>query len=186
MKWVDIQSRLPMGREITGGSWLPRIICIAWYIPHLLVHSNINFFQQREIKEALALEHHVSKITKNSDDPGVRPPHIGMYRLKFRRVDSDITPALDHCIESLRQYIMCKADATMLTWYWPDEEPQPGTKYHPRTNYTFQQQCMNWPKLQDWAISNSFQLSPETIFHPKYGKNAEIPWFNLQVSDLKS
>lgn len=73
---------------------------------------------------------------------------------------------------------MCKADATMLTWYWPDEQPQPPEKYYPQTNYTYEQQCVNWPKLQDWAISNSFDLSPQTILHPKYGMKRALPLLN--------
>jgi hypothetical protein len=65
---------------------------------------------------------------------------------------------------------MCKGDVTILTWDWPEELPKPGTKYYPETNYTIEHQCVNWPKLQDWATQNSFDLSPNTIFHPKYGK----------------
>ncbi|PMD34175.1 hypothetical protein L207DRAFT_638723 [Hyaloscypha variabilis F] len=81
-------------------------------------------------------------------------------------------PHIDHCLESLRQYVMCKADATILTWYWPDEPPRESGKYYPQTDYRFQQQCVNWEKLRAWEVSNSFQLSPETIFHPIYG----YPW----------
>jgi hypothetical protein len=77
--------------------------------------------------------------------------------------------SVEHCLESLRQYVMCKADATMLTFYWPDEPPHESAKYYPRTNYSFKQKCVNWEKFHEWGKSNSFQLSPNTIFHPVYG-----------------
>jgi len=119
-----------------------------------ILASYHNLHCLREIRHHLAPEYYDRNKTGYSKDSSVYPPHI------------------EHCIESLRQYVMCKADATMLTWYWPDEQPQSPAKYYPQTNYTYEQQCVNWPKLQDWAISNSFELNPQTIFHPKYG----YPW----------
>jgi hypothetical protein len=105
----------------------------------------------------------------------VYAPHIGTHQVKIiQLIILTWYITLEHCLESLRHYVMCKADATILTWYWPEKEPQPPAKYYPQTNYTFQQQCVNLPKLQDWAISNSFELSPQTIFHPKYGKYRDI------------
>jgi Mycotoxin biosynthesis protein UstYa len=101
----------------------------------------------------------------------VYEPHIGMLTSKSlgRKLLTNLPS--DHCLESLRQYVMCKADATILTWYWPDEPPRESGKYYPQTDYRFQQQCVNWEKLRAWEVSNSFQLSPETIFHPIYGMN---------------
>lgn len=117
-----------------------------------ILSSYHNLHCLRQIRQHLAPEYYAE--TGYSHTASVYPPHI------------------EHCIESLRQFVMCHADATMLTWYWPAEKPQPGEKYFPKTNYTFHEQCVNWPKLQEWAIQNSFELSPETISHPDYG----YPW----------
>jgi hypothetical protein len=130
----------------------------------------------------LAPEYYGINNTKHKEEGHVYAPHIGTHSfsqiyLECNKLMTSLSTA--HCIESIRHYIMCHADVSMLTWYWPDEEPQPTEKYYPQTNYTFEQSCVNWPKLQEWAVSHSFQLTPENIFHPKYGKYALLRTVDL-------
>jgi hypothetical protein len=53
---------------------------------------------------------------------------------------------LDHCIEMIRQTIMCNADVTMITWDWVQ-----GLKT-PYPNFNTRHQCRNFQKILDWAV----------------------------------
>jgi hypothetical protein len=52
---------------------------------------------------------------------------------------------LDHCIEMLRQDIMCRGDVTMLTYDWAEgvEDPLP--------NFNVLHQCRNFEKILNWV-----------------------------------
>lgn len=52
---------------------------------------------------------------------------------------------LDHCIEILRQDIMCRGDATMLTYDWVEglQNPVP--------DFNVLHQCRNFEKILDWV-----------------------------------
>ncbi|KAG2744072.1 hypothetical protein P692DRAFT_20744630 [Suillus brevipes Sb2] len=52
---------------------------------------------------------------------------------------------LDHCIEMLRQDIMCRSDATMLTYDWVEglQNPVP--------DFNILHRCRNFEKILDWV-----------------------------------
>ncbi|KAG1883827.1 hypothetical protein F4604DRAFT_1516758, partial [Suillus subluteus] len=52
----------------------------------------------------------------------------------------------DHCIEMIRQNIMCNADVKMITWDWVQglDTPYP--------NFNTRHQCRNFEKILDWAV----------------------------------
>ncbi|KAG1842863.1 hypothetical protein DFJ58DRAFT_805453 [Suillus subalutaceus] len=52
---------------------------------------------------------------------------------------------LDHCIEMLRQNIMCRGDVTMLTYDWVE-----GVK-DPFPNFNIPHRCRNFEKILDWV-----------------------------------
>ncbi|KAG2127971.1 hypothetical protein DEU56DRAFT_891333 [Suillus clintonianus] len=64
--------------------------------------------------------------------------------------DSNASPEesrihLDHCIEMLRQNIMCRGDVTMLTYDWVK-----GAK-DPFPNFNIPHQCRDFEKVLDWV-----------------------------------
>ncbi|KAG1730986.1 uncharacterized protein EDB91DRAFT_1349505 [Suillus paluster] len=61
---------------------------------------------------------------------------------------------LDHCIEMLRQILMCHGDVTMLTYDWVEghEDPFP--------NFNVRHQCRNFEKALDW-------MNEHRVFIPK-------------------
>ncbi|KAG2068285.1 hypothetical protein BDR04DRAFT_1079564 [Suillus decipiens] len=52
---------------------------------------------------------------------------------------------LDHCIEMLRQDIMCRGDVTMVTYDWVE-----GAEY-PTPDFNVLHQCRNFQKILDWV-----------------------------------
>ncbi|GAD97500.1 hypothetical protein AN7265.2 [Paecilomyces variotii No. 5] len=50
----------------------------------------------------------------------------------------------DHCLEVLRQGIMCNADITVNTYYWKNPTEIQG-------NRTGVRKCTDWSRIQEWA-----------------------------------
>ncbi|KAF5005974.1 hypothetical protein FDECE_7619 [Fusarium decemcellulare] len=63
-----------------------------------------------------------------------------------------------HCIDSLRQSLMCNADLSLIHWYWADH---PG-KHFP--NATTTHVCRKWSKIEEWAVSHRLD---EEMYDPR-------------------
>ncbi|BCS12323.1 hypothetical protein ALUC_50369A [Aspergillus luchuensis] len=70
----------------------------------------------------------------------------------------------EHCIDNLRQNIMCKADVSLLTFTW---DP---TDRAPKPNFVIEHECANWDKVDKWAEEHRFDIFDEnTLVHPTLG-----------------
>jgi len=78
---------------------------------------------------------------------------------------SDRMVHLEHCLDTLRQGIMCKADLTPITMRWGSQQPIP------HANFSSPHTCANWEAINDW----SKERFVEKIFdrgylkHPVFG-----------------
>jgi Mycotoxin biosynthesis protein UstYa len=66
-------------------------------------------------------------------------------------VDPNDFDHVGHCIDSLRESIMCSADITPIVWIW-DEERKRST---PRLDVVHT--CRNFEKLQDWGKAHKLR-----------------------------
>jgi hypothetical protein len=83
----------------------------------------------------------------------------------------------DHCIDLLRQTIMCHGDISLHTYEWIDDYrfPWPST----RTEH----QCRNWDRLIDWSRENYVpSLMGPILSHPVLGKAVD-GWYILSYQD---
>ncbi|KAG0697876.1 hypothetical protein DFH29DRAFT_944379, partial [Suillus ampliporus] len=64
---------------------------------------------------------------------------------------------LDHCIEMIRQNIMCNADVTMITWDWVERHRIP----YP--NFNTRHQCRNFEKILDWAVEHAVHIDKSEV-----------------------
>lgn len=84
--------------------------------------------------------------------------HIGLYNpsiiLTLHRVEERISESLmqvsgflqDHCIDSIRQSLMCSADVATMAFSWlPSKILEP--------NMEVTHTCRNFSKIRDWAVS---------------------------------
>jgi hypothetical protein len=65
---------------------------------------------------------------------------------------------LEHCIERLREYLMCRPDMTIFTYDWiegRDDEPMP--------NHAVQHECVNWDSLKSWINDRKFSIADGLI-----------------------
>ena len=58
-----------------------------------------------------------------------------------------------HCIDAIRQSLMCSSDITAYTWTWDDELGS--HKNNVKNPHT----CRNFDDLRDWAGINTNQMS---------------------------
>ncbi|KAJ5188597.1 hypothetical protein N7491_004916 [Penicillium cf. griseofulvum] len=82
----------------------------------------------------------------------------------------------DHCLDGLRQYVMCNADLSINTFDWIPNYPKPWP------NFEVVHKCANWESIEEWVLANSFNgFDPNLIRHPDYHPELPSP-FNYTVS----
>lgn len=72
---------------------------------------------------------------------------------------ADIYP-LDHCLDYLRQSVMCHLDYSMYTVYWGERQQDIPTHHAPGA-----QKCVNWEKLHRWMLERS--ASTDMLVRPR-------------------
>ena len=71
---------------------------------------------------------------------------------------------LEHCIEILRQGVMCRGDTTLITFHWGH------TVKLPQPDFTLEHECVNWDSLIGWAGKHAINVFEEgMLVHPTLG-----------------
>jgi hypothetical protein len=91
------------------------------------------------------------------------------YVLTLQNTRETANMMQDHCIEMLRQVIMCKADTALMTYEWlPDFAG-------PWPNFGIQHECVDWERIDKWSQDRSIDVfDPIYLQHPKFGNS---PYF---------
>ncbi|KAG2365835.1 hypothetical protein BDR07DRAFT_1397842 [Suillus spraguei] len=90
--------------------------------------------------------------------------------ISFQDLPAVLRMHLDHCIEMIRQNIMCNADVTLLTWDWVEghEIPYP--------NFNTRHQCRNYEKLLDWSNKNAVHIPKTAVTRTKDTVDLPLPF----------
>jgi len=97
-----------------------------------------------------------------------------MYEWLYRDIYlPDITPMeykdqvghLEHCLEALRESVMCHSDLSIVSMRWGHKQALP------LANWTNPHVCKNWDAVQDWAEEHYIKRlrEPGWLVHPKFG-----------------
>lgn len=85
----------------------------------------------------------------------------------------------DHCIDLLRQTIMCHGDVALHTYSWKDDYRWPW----PAMETTHQ--CRNWNKLMEWSKQHAVNnLTGPILQHPELGM-CEIYCMMIHINKVK-
>jgi hypothetical protein len=76
----------------------------------------------------------------------------------------------DHCVEMLRQNIMCNADVKMITWDWVEEHRDP----YP--NFNTRHQCRDYEKILDWAVKHAVHIDRSEVTRTKDTIDMPLPF----------
>ena len=64
---------------------------------------------------------------------------------------------------------MCQGDTTLLTMKWN------ATGLHPIGNLTSPHECVNWDRLMEWVVPNSFDAFADGVLvHPTLGTRLDL------------
>lgn len=71
----------------------------------------------------------------------------------------DLHGHLDHCIDALRQFVMCQSDTNVFPFRFPfnDGDPWP--------DYSTQRVCKNYEKVRQWAIDHGVEQGVDEPEH---------------------
>ncbi|KAK9855510.1 uncharacterized protein MYU51_001997 [Penicillium brevicompactum] len=141
----------------------------AWH--KLFINSNV-----RVTAEDLAKINRTSVPINDAEGGYYAIPDVyhQLHCLKFLRqvvyqnyyhVGKPTTPIhIEHCIDNIRQNIMCKADVALLTFSWDKDDRAP------KPNFVVEHECANWEKVDHWAKEHAFDIFDETtLVHPTLG-----------------
>ncbi|OAQ76521.1 hypothetical protein VFPBJ_08881 [Purpureocillium lilacinum] len=83
---------------------------------------------------------------------------------------------IDHCLDNLRQYIMCNADVVIQTFDWIPNF------HRPWPNFRIVHECANWDAIEEWAWAHHFDGFDESLLkHPNFHPELPDP-FDYSVS----
>lgn len=73
---------------------------------------------------------------------------------------------LEHCLEALRESVMCHADLSIVTMRWGSHQAVP------LANWGNPHVCKNWDAVVNWAKEHhvSQLYEPGWLMHPKFGR----------------
>ncbi|PLN76268.1 hypothetical protein BDW42DRAFT_179149 [Aspergillus taichungensis] len=77
---------------------------------------------------------------------------------------------MDHCIDSLRQSLMCSADVSTIHWLWDDDDKI--YKADPRTIHM----CRNFDAIRDWAFARRARPNDRTTYVSDPLQNGKTRW----------
>ena len=71
----------------------------------------------------------------------------------------------DHCLEDIRQALMCHADTSVVTFEWRSNRRIPWPIFS--ADHT----CVDWDILDSWSAERSFSLyDQKSLVHPELGR----------------
>lgn len=112
--------------------------------------------EQNQIRKALHPEYYgghpmvvyahsgeILNATKTQDDW-----HLGKHTCTSRNLVKELTICKAHCVDSIRQSLMCSVDISTLFWEWlPDQQRSTPDS---RTTHT----CRDFEKVREWAVEH--------------------------------
>ncbi|KAG2148196.1 uncharacterized protein EDB93DRAFT_1226238 [Suillus bovinus] len=85
----------------------------------------------------------------------------------FKSAPATLRMHLDHCIEMLRQSIMCNSDVGIITWYWVEGYSVPSP------NFNTLHRCRNFEKIVDWSAEHAIHIDESDV--PRFPDTVDLP-----------
>ncbi|TGO30050.1 hypothetical protein BPAE_0008g00420 [Botrytis paeoniae] len=102
---------------------------------------------------------HCLNLIRQSFYPDRYPDYQGFHG----HTSMEVQAHREHCIEQIRQSLMCSGDLSILTYNWVKGERMP------KPNFKTVHTCQNWDHVVGWARENSVEHLMQYIRRPKEG-----------------
>lgn len=126
--------------------------------------------QQKRIKQYLHPDYYYSAPGQNWEELESHAGKFVVYALLFLQAsakdsDSNLTP--DHCLESLRQSLMCQPDLSVYTLEWTRH-----SRFKPAVRVPQPHTCMNFNRIHDWMegrlATNDEMVPPDPAMYESH------------------
>lgn len=92
---------------------------------------------------------------------------------------------VDHCLEYIREHVMCQPDLSLVTFRWINNTaqfPEYPAKFY-ATNFDYSQHtCAKWDPIDKWAGARNFDLMNfDELDRPGADEDAEI----IEIQPIK-
>ncbi|KAI1128411.1 hypothetical protein F5Y10DRAFT_292062 [Nemania abortiva] len=120
----------------------------------------------------------------------IQPRHLRVRPQKYIRrylnqdyynmSEPNLEQHIDHCLDGLRQYVMCNADVVLLTYDWIPNYSRPWP------NFGIRHECASWDAIDEWARKHSFDgFDDNLIKHPDFHPEMPSPFDYLDKGGLE-
>jgi hypothetical protein len=100
----------------------------------------------------------------NVSEPLLERHRLHTGELRCERVDFsplDLTQTLEHCLEHLRELVMCRGDVALTTFFYRGDEIA--------AKLLAEHECVNWASLENWSKQRSVDLTVPGTVRDKVG-----------------
>jgi len=92
------------------------------------------------------------------------PDYYNKRNTPNRNIQVDVSVHVKHCINDIRQALMCHADTSVVTFEWEPKYRKPWPVFS--NDHT----CVDWGALDNWSSKRSFSLfDQKSLVHPELG-----------------
>ncbi|EER24665.1 hypothetical protein CPC735_060350 [Coccidioides posadasii C735 delta SOWgp] len=133
------------------------------------------------IEPFLVTAQELKRIQKTSVEDKIRQHvHNDHYQLTDEGKSISVVDHVDHCIDIVRQALMCQADTTLITFN------DDGALSPVKPDFEATHACQNFDKVHDWAREREFNMTEEAIRNPKPFRDDLIDAINRELGERRS
>ena len=143
--------------------------CLVWRLA--LILGKVLSLKQKKVRHMV----HRSYYHHGKDDYKMarESMHVGMYSTRQFLATSTGSNRPDHCIEYLREGLLCKPDLSLVTYHWINETSQHRDQASlrlPTSSDGCLHECADWQALNTWAGKRAFNLFEYDLLRkPEHG-----------------
>lgn len=109
---------------------------------------------QKQLKQFISREHFYEQLDPKGPTFEYLQSHAGKGFLLLVLVARLVAHvSADHCLDFIRQSIMCRLDYSLYTLYWGERRQDIPTHRIPGV-----QKCVNWDNLHDWMLERAVSI----------------------------
>ncbi|EAS34747.3 uncharacterized protein CIMG_00101 [Coccidioides immitis RS] len=157
----------------TNVSGLPDAV---YFEPFLVTAQELKRIQKTSVEVPSRRGYHLAKLA----DKIRQHVHNDHYQRTDEGKSVSVIDHVDHCIDIVRQALMCQADTTLITFN------DDGALAPVKPDFEATHACQNFDKVHDWAREREFNMTEEAIRNPKPFRDDLIDAINRELGERRS
>lgn len=148
-----MQLQLLINTLVSSAVWASRTRCTAWLATASFQIGLPTNTQYRNASSSTCTRNTTARTkSKTGRNSSLMPVSI-LYRDRFAGVKPTYGVFSDHCLESLRQILLCQPDISIYTLQWT-----PHNRVKPTVRVLQEHACVDWSSLHAWMLERAAKL----------------------------